>query len=432
MTLDEFKKRVKKIPDTPGVYFFLDSKKKVLYIGKATSLSDRMRSYFVADIAQVRSQLIGQMVDKAKYLDWRQTDSVLEALILEANLIRTNKPHYNTALRDDKSFNYVVITKEDFPRILVSRGKTIDVDIPVETRAHTFGPFPHGMQLREAMRIIRKIFPYRDQKCTPPQEKKNTKDSPLQYKGLSFVRSNGYKPCFNRHIGLCPGVCTGEISKIDYAKIIRRIVLLFEGKKSTLIKSLQRDMKCAAKDEAFEEASRLKRQLFALNHIQDVSLIKDEYRSPSTIGNNRIEAYDVAHLAGSAAVGVMTVVEEGIIQKAEYRKFKIKTAKAGDDPGSLKEILSRRLGHTEWPLPRVIVVDGATAQINIAENILKELGIGIPVVGVVKDERHRPRELRGSQETIVGREKDILLANAEAHRYAIEYHRRKSRKEMFL
>ena len=237
---------------------------------------------------------------------------------------------------------------------------------------------------------------------------------------------------FNRHIGLCPGVCTGEISKAEYAKIIRRIVLLFQGKKSMLVKSLERDMLLAAKDEAFEEASRLKRQLFALNHIQDVSLIKDEYRAPRSLGNNRIEAYDVAHLAGSAAVGVMTVVEEGMAQKSDYRKFKIKTAKAGDDPGSLKEILSRRLGHNEWPLPRLIVVDGATAQINVAEHVLKELGIGIPVVGVVKDEKHRPRELRGNKELIAGKERDILLANAEAHRYAIEYHRRKRRGEMFL
>jgi excinuclease ABC subunit C len=179
---------------------------------------------------------------------------------------------------------------------------------------------------------------------------------------------------------------------------------------------------------------KLKRSLFALTHIQDVSLIKDEYRSPSLSAghNNRIEAYDVAHLAGSAAVGVMTVVEEGMAQKAEYRKFKIKTAKPGDDPGSLKEVLSRRLGHDEWPMPRFIVVDGATAQINVAEKVLSDLGMAIPVVGVVKDEKHRPRELRGNKDLIVGKERDILLANSEAHRYAIEYHRRKRRGEMFL
>jgi excinuclease ABC subunit C len=124
----------------------------------------------------------------------------------------------------------------------------------------------------------------------------------------------------------------------------------------------------------------------------------------------------------------MTVVEDGLPNKAEYRKFILRTAKGGDDPGALKEILSRRLGHDEWQLPRLIAVDGATAQINAAERLLKSLGLVIPVVGVVKDEKHRPREIRGNRDVIAGRERDILLANAEAHRFAIGYHRKKFRK----
>lgn len=414
MTLEEFKKKAKNMPDEPGVYFFLGSRREVLYIGKATSLHDRVRSYFASDIAQVRSPVIAQMVGKAKYLDWRQTDSVLEALILEANLIRTHKPPANTDLKDDKSFNYVVVTKEDFPKILVARGKTLEMEHP--DRAYTFGPFPHGLQLREAMRIIRKIFPYRDEKCTPATE--------------MLAQGKRPRPCFNRHIGLCPGVCTGEISKEEYRKVVRRIVLFFQGKKGMLMRSLERDMKLEAKNERFEEAAQLRRQLFALNHIQDVSLIKDEYRAPKTLGSDRIEAYDVAHLAGAAAVGVMTVVEDGFAQKSEYRKFRLRETKPGDDPGALREILSRRLGHQEWPLPRIIAVDGATAQINAAQRLLKELGLGIPVVGVVKDEKHRPREIRGEQGLVAGRERDILLANAEAHRFAITYHRRRSRGEL--
>jgi len=421
-----------KIPDTPGVYFFLGPKREVLYIGKATSLRDRTRSYFVSDIAGVRSQLIAQMVAKSARLDWRQTDSVLEALLLEASLVRTNKPKYNTDLKDDKSYNYVVITKEAFPRVMTVRGKELESRQATEhfsfsaaglrgdaaklkcSAAHTFGPFPHGMQLQEALRIIRKIFPYRDSRCTPASEQ--------------LLAGKKPKACFNRHIGLCPGVCTGDISHTEYRKTIRRIVLLFQGKKQTLLKSLERDMKLAAKKEDFEEAVRLRRQLFALNHIQDVSLIKDEYRTPG--GHDRIEAYDVAHLAGSAAVGVMVVVEGAAAQHAEYRTFTIKTAKAGDDPGALKEILSRRLGHNEWPLPRLIVVDGATAQIRAAQSVLQEFGVGIPVVGVVKDEKHRPREIRGDKTLVASREKDILLANAEAHRFAIGRHRKLYRREM--
>ena len=125
MTLEEFKKKAKRIPDAPGVYFFLGKNKKVLYIGKATSLRDRMRSYFASDLGEARGPLITHMIAKARSVDWRQTPSVLEALILEANLIKHYKPKANTERKDDKSFNWVVITKEEFPRVLLVRGKEL-------------------------------------------------------------------------------------------------------------------------------------------------------------------------------------------------------------------------------------------------------------------------------------------------------------------
>jgi excinuclease ABC subunit C len=406
MTLEQFKKVSKKMPDTPGVYFFLDKNKKVLYIGKATSLRDRVRSYFAPDLLVTRGPLLTSMLARARSIDWRQTDSVLEALILEANLIHNYKPKHNTDLKDDKSWNYVAITKEDYPRVLVVRGRelTLETIKPL----YQFGPFPHGLQLREAMKLIRKIFPYRDT-CVP----------------------NSGKACFNAHIGLCPGVCTGIISKEEYRKIIRHIALLFQGKKKQLIKMLEREMRAAAKAENFEEAARLRAQVFALNHIQDISLIKEEYKKPKIdFGFSRIEAYDVAHLRGSGNVGVMTVVEEGVAKRGEYRKFRIRQAAPGDDTSALREIISRRLGHDEWPMPRIIAVDGGTAQINAAERVLKEYGVAIPVVGVVKDEKHRPRDIRGNRDLIKGRERDILLANAEAHRFAIGYHRKSTRARM--
>lgn len=422
MTLEQFKKVHKKMPDTPGVYFFLDKQKKVLYIGKATSLRDRVRSYFANDLMATRGPLLVAMLEKAHSIDWRETDSVLEALILEANLIHNYKPKHNTDLKDDKSWNYVVITKEHFPRVLVVRGRELQADHDAAHPLYTFGPFPHGLQLREAMKLIRKIFPYRDT-CIPAEELIQAG------KGTRMpVTAKKPKSCFNAHIGLCPGVCSGAISKIEYRRIIRHIVLLFQGKKKQLIKELEREMKLAAKEEKFEAATRLRSQMFALNHIQDISLIKEEYRAPKiALSTNRIEAYDVAHLRGSGNVGVMTVVEEGVAQKNEYRKFKIRSAKPGDDVGGLKEILTRRLGHDEWPMPRIIAVDGATAQINAAHAILKQYGVEIPIVGVVKDEKHRPRDIRGDRDLIKGRERDILLANAEAHRFAIGYHRKTTR-----
>ena len=398
MQLEQFKKKAKRMPDSPGVYFFLGKNKKVLYIGKATSLRDRVRSYFTADLHEARSPLVANMVAEAVSIDWRETDSVLEALLLEASLIKTYKPKANTDLKDDKSFNYVVITDEEYPRVLVIRGKNLN-EAPKSKKV--FGPFPHGLQLQEAMRLIRKIFPYRD-KCAFGQK----------------------RPCFSAQIGLCPGVCSGAVTKQEYRRNIRHIVLLFEGKKKQLIKALNKEMLVAAAAEEFEQAKELQRQMYALQHIQDVSLIKDEYRS-TTLTTSRIEAYDIAHLRGSAAVGVMVVVEKGEANKNQYRKFKIKSAKAGDDTGALKEVLSRRLGHDEWPLPRLIVVDGSTAQINAAQSILAEYGMAIPVVGVVKDEKHRPRNILGDRELIKNKERDILLANAEAHRFAIGYHRKK-------
>ena len=428
MTLEEFKKKAAKIPDTPGVYFFLGKRKELLYIGKATSLRSRVRSYFSNDLPATRGQLIVSMVQKARTIDWRQTDSVLEALLLEANLIRTHKPPHNTDLKDDKSFNHVVITKENFPRVLLVRGKNLAIEFPQETRLFTFGPFPHGAQLKEALRIIRKIFPYRDT-CVPCEQPRRKVGAPTKASGQVC------KPCFNRHIGLCPGVCSGEISKTEYRKIIRRIALLFQGKKSTLLKNLERDMKLAAEQEAFEEAARLRGQMFALKHIQDISLIKNEYRWPQddeAKNSVRIEAYDAAHLGGKSAVGVMTVVEDGVAMPAEYRKFILRRTKPGDDPGALREILSRRLNHPEWPMPRIIVVDGSVAQLNAAHQVLSEFGIEIPIVGVTKDEKHRPRALQGDKNIIKQREKEILLANAEAHRFAIGFHRKKSRQNLLL
>jgi excinuclease UvrABC nuclease subunit len=296
------------------------------------------------------------MVKEAKTLEWRETDSVLEALILEASLIKSHKPRYNVDLKDDKSFNYVVITKEAFPRVLLVRGKDLPSEWPAEKRKAVFGPFPHGGQLQTALKMIRRIFPYRDtcEPCVPG--------------GVPC------KPCFNRQIGLCPGVCSGEITKEEYAQTIRHLTLFFQAKKKILLKELEREMKVAAKEERFEDAAALRGQLFALTHINDVALIKEEFKNPHGPSPVRVEAYDVAHLMGGAMVGVMVVTVNGHAEPAEYRKFKINSVSSSNDPAALKEVLSRRLGHSEWPLPKIIVVDGSTAQMNVAEAVLEEVG----------------------------------------------------------
>jgi len=424
---------VKKFPQTPGVYIFRDKKRKPLYIGKATSLRARVMSYLRSDLMQARGPLLVGMIESAQSVDYLETDSVLEALILEASLIKKHQPIYNTKEKDNKSFNYVVITDEAFPRILTMRGRELEelrFGHSLKTKDYKlktiFGPFPQGSILREALSIVRKIFPFRD-KCIPCIQL-TTDDLPPITKSVLKC-----KPCFNAQINLCPGVCAGTISKAEYAKIIRHITLFFEGKKKALLTSLEREMKSSAKKLRFEEASRIKKTIFALNHIQDVALIKERSASEprAALGNSEraalegtfhIEAYDVAHISGTNVVGVMVVMEDGEPKKSDYRKFKIKTS-TDDDNASLREMLTRRLAHPEWPLPDLIVVDGGIAQIHTAENILGDQKISIPVVGVVKDEHHKPKEILGISIFTTKYKREILLANNEAHRFAIGYHR---------
>lgn len=409
------------LPEEPGIYRFQKGK-RVLYVGKATSLKDRVRSYFANDLSESRSNAIAAMVKEADNLTWEQTDSVLEALILEANLIKKLEPPYNTASKDNSSFNYLVITKERFPRIIVVRGRDLFTNWQEGTIKHLFGPFPQGLSLKEAMKLVRKIFPYRDEKCTPCEDQKEA--------GATHC-----KPCFNRQIGLCPGVCTGETDAREYAGMIHNICLLFSGKKGALIKELERAMKKAVKEERFEDAEKFRRQVAALTHIRDISLIKNESRiaaggAIASKSATRIEAFDVAHTAGSETVGVMVAVEDSQPLKSAYRKFKIRGF-TNNDPGALAELLSRRFMHPEWTYPRLIVVDGSTAQMNAAKRVLSNAGIMIPIIGVVKNERHQPERLVGDMKLVTENERDILLANSEAHRFAITYHRKRLRRATF-
>ncbi|MEK7505241.1 MAG: UvrB/UvrC motif-containing protein [Patescibacteria group bacterium] len=391
---------VNKLPDQPGVYFFKRGR-EILYIGKATSLRDRVRSYFAKEIGETRGPKIEQMLALATRVDYRATESVLEALILESNLIKEHQPIYNSREKDDKSFYYVLITKEAWPRVLLERGS----NLLGQNQGEVFGPYPHGNELKEALKIIRRIFPFRD-KCAPESG----------------------RPCFNRQIGLCPGVCSGEITPADYAKIIRHLRLFFQGKKKSLLALLQREMKLAARKQNFEQAARLRNQIFALEHIQDVSLLKRTLRMSDMFLNMsdiRLEAYDVAHLSGKNTVGVMTVITAGELDKASYRKFKLRgvAAEKSDDTANLREILERRFSHPEWPKPDLIIVDGGQAQINVATQIISLHKLKIPVIGVVKDDKHKAGHLLGRADLIRDYHREIILANAEAHRFAITYHR---------
>lgn len=412
------------LPETPGVYFFLGGEGELLYIGKATSLRDRVKSYFLQDLIVTRGPKVKLMLDRIAAIAWQQTDSVLEALILETNLIQSEQPPYNTDAKDNKSYNHVVITKEAFPRVLIVRRRDIEQKKFTEPVKYLFGPFPDGGALREALKIVRRLFPYRD-RCTPFSGLSKDRQGPARHVSQA-KRSDSGRACFNAQLGLCPGVCTGAVSAREYGKTINHIRLFFEGHKKTLVGRLEREMKAAARELRFERAGEIKRTLFGLYHIEDMALIKDDLREKHA---HRIEAYDVAHLGGASSVGVMTVVEESRPNKSEYRQFKLRGKHGGDDLSALEEILMRRLKHVEWPLPELIVVDGALLQLGRAERVLREAGIAIPVVGVVKDARHQPERLVGPVALTERFEKEILLANSEAHRFAITFHRKRRGKE---
>lgn len=390
------------LPDNPGVYIFKDESGKILYIGRATSLRDRVKSYFGHDLLQTRGQLLVDMMAQAFNIDHKETDSVLEAIILESNLIKEHQPYYNTKEKDNKSWNYAVITDEEYPRVMVVREREFG-SIRIKVR-QKFGPYTQSSLLREALRIIRKIFPFRDAKSIIPHQE-------------SFYRS----------MGLSPDTSSPEAKK-EYQKTIRNLTLFFQGKKHELMRTLEKEMNGHANKMEFEKADAIKKTLYALMHIQDVALIKAE-KSGSHDGF-RIEAYDIAHMSGKSKVGVMTVAYDGEAEKSEYRKFKI-SKEANDDVAGIKEVLIRRFTHPEWQCPNLIVIDGGLGQKNAAEALLKEMGLEIPVVAVVKNDAHKADHVLGDERIIDQHVDSILKVNAESHRFAIAYHKNLRKRNFF-
>ncbi len=360
-----------------------------------------------------RGPLILDMVTRASKIEWIETDSVLEALILEAELIKKHQPHYNTREKDDKSFNFVCITKETFPKVLVLRERSLKASLalkednikPARMNIRSggfqakYGPFTNGGQLREAMKIIRRIFPYLDAQSS---------------------KKNNFR--FYQQIGLAPDVGTEE-ARVAYGKNINNLKLFFQGKKKRVISNFKKEMMLYAKNREFERADDIKRRIFALQHINDVALLRGEEQKNDGSSIFRIEAYDIAHLGGKNMTGVMVVLEDGQVVKSEYRKFKIRTQSGANDTGALKEVLERRFTHDEWRFPNLVVVDGSIAQINTIQSVLANLNLKISVVSVVKDERHKPKAIMGDEQSALRYKREILLANSEAHRFAILYHK---------
>jgi len=400
MNITDYKKI--EVPKKPGVYFFKQGG-DILYIGKATNLAHRTNSYLQKNLMETRGPLIVKMVEDADILEWTETDSALEALILESYLIKQHQPEYNTKEKDNKSYNYVVITNEKFPRIFTVRQRVLNIlESKKETQPlYIFGPFPNGKQLVIALRIIRKIFPFYGKKT-----------------------GQNYSAEFYKQLGLIPGATDNESAKL-YRENIEYIATFFKGKKKALIKQLEKKMMQLAQELKFEQAHVIKKQMQSLQHIHDIALLKYDFEVTPYLKNFRMEAYDIAHMQGDAMVGVMTVHSGVEIDSREHRVFNIQSVDRSNDTAALYETLSRRLNHPEWAYPNIIIVDGGIAQKRIIEKTLREYELDISVVAVVKDERHKAQKLLGQKKIVEKYYREIVALNAESHRFAIKQHKRK-------
>ncbi|MCE9586060.1 GIY-YIG nuclease family protein [Candidatus Uhrbacteria bacterium] len=397
------------LPSSPGVYLMKDKNKKVIYVGKAVSLNRRVRQHFDRPHGPQIPEMTRQVVE----IDYIEKPTALEALVLEANLIKHFWPKYNVLQKDNKSFMYLGITDEDFPRPLLVRGTDLDDETAKKYKV-VFGPYTSSRSLKAALDLVRKAFPWST--CIPGQK----------------------RACFYHHLKLCPGVCVDAVDKKVYQKTIRDLTRFFEGKKEDILKDYQKQMVKLSKERKYEEAGEIRNKVYFLEHIQDVAVLKrddelvDKIRPGEGMVVNlfgRIEGYDISNISGTSQVASMVVFESGAPAKAEYRKFKIKTVEGPNDVASLRETLMRRFKHDEWRMPDLILIDGGLPQVHAAEEVMHHLNIQIPVVGIAKGAQRKRNDIICSQVSIelceLCRKYVDLLAQVrdEAHRFAITFHR---------
>ncbi|MDP3953896.1 MAG: GIY-YIG nuclease family protein [bacterium] len=455
--------KISAIPAKSGVYFFKDGNDRVLYIGKAANLKSRLGSY-----KKTTDSRILKMLELAQKLEWQETDTEIEALILESQLIKRNRPMFNIMLRDDKQYFYVGFTKEEYPKIFITHQpkETQNAKLKTENNGSKLktkkllttnyslptsfiGPFTDGTALKIALRLLRRILPY----CTCKQKHNNF--------------------CLNYHIGNCPGFCCLKKTVISskqqvlsteekkYKNNIRAIKYILGGKKSSLIKKLSKKLKELGKNEKFEQAIELQNKIKALEKVFSNAriILNTDYLLLNTKSKDlqqnvlsslksflnlknlpiRIEGYDIANIQGQYAVGAMVVFTEGKPDKSQYRKFKIKTVTGANDTAMIEEMLKRRFSHPEWQFPDLIIVDGGKGQLGIAQAAILNLKLKIlkntPIIALTKDERHKGSHIylkttnykpqTTNLSNLPPAVRNLILAvDAEAHRFAISYYRK--------
>lgn len=406
-----------KIPHHSGVYIFKDASDNVLYVGKAIDLYHRVASYFSS------SHL---WVEKISSVDTIIVESELEALILEANLIKKYLPAFNVRLTDDKDYLYIGITKEEFPKVITLRKQDL------KKVKKYFGPFPSSRTVRDTLKRLRRVFPW----CLNTHTRSVSTNSLLVWKT---------RACFYYHLGLCPGACSGLISKDAYNKIIRRFSKFLEGKKQQLLDELSHEMKIASDEQKFEEAAEVKKMIDGINYLTQVNRTHLYLENPNFLEEEtkkalevlqkdlgltklpeRIEAYDISNIQGKDAAGSMVVLTNGEIDKSQYRKFKIRISGRPDDVGMTREMVKRRFKHSEWSTPDLILVDGGRGQVRVVKLETRNLKLEIPVFGLAK----RMEWLYPSEGEVIKLPRKSLSLKLlqkirdEAHRFAVTYHRK--------
>lgn len=409
MVKGKLKEKIAAAPEAPGVYLMKDAAGNVLYVGKAKSLKNRLASYLGGDLSTKTMVLMSQVND----LECRLAQSESLALLLEAALVHQYRPKYNVALRDDKSFPLVKITNEEFPVIFITRKRIPDGSC-------YFGPYTNAGLLREALKTIRRYFPYRSCRKLPKQA------------------------CVYYRIGLSPAPCIGKISRQQYAQTIENISLLLEGKTNALISKLSRQMQEESGAHNFEAAAKIRDQIFALSAIgesrsgfsrqaelSELKKLLQLKRLPA-----RIEAFDVSNIFGKEATGSMVSFYNGEPDKDNYRRFRVKTVAVIDDYSMLREVVQRRywrLKEESLAQPDLILIDGGKGHLLAAQKELKALELSIPIASIAKD---RENIYTPSKAVPIRMESDTPALNLirrirdEAHRFAVSYHHVLRRKKI--
>ena len=408
------------LPLSSGVYLMKDAGGRVIYVGKAVSLRKRVQSYFRP--SRGVSSKTDVLVNEIRAIDHIETSSEAEALLLEASLIKKYQPKYNVELKDDKSYPYIEITGEPFPRISLIRRIAFERGQARDAKgAVYYGPYVSAGLIREALTIIRRIFHFRV--CDP------------------FPR----EACLDYHIGLCDAPCIGNITRKDYARNIRNARHILEGEKDILYKNLKVEMEGMSRKREFEQAAKTRDQIRAIGALysgtRDINYFKEAEQLRRALNlprlPERVETFDISNIMGKQAVGSMVSFFNGKPDKSNYRKFCIREVEGIDDFQMLAEIIRRRYSRLKREgliFPDLVIVDGGKGQLSAAMDALESLEVQIPIMAIAK--RQEEIFLPGKRDPVRLPLDSLALQlvqrmRDEAHRFAVLYHRQLRAKKMF-